>query len=276
MRLALAGLRKLRTRTASIVALIVGALLVGLLIFLVGWSASLPSSTGSTDRAALEWFVTFPGAYDAITIMTFSYAGLVAMIYVTAVAGTEWTWGTLKLAVMRGESRSRYTLATFGSLALALLVGQLVVFAVGILGAVGGALAAGIPVRGFTDGDALPHLASLFVRCWIAICCLCAVAFAIAMIAKNQMAGVGTVIGLYILSIFVPLALPESARRVIEYQPFGVAGDAIGMIGPPGSGGSVGSAIAIEPNLALLMTLAWIAGSLALAALATERAEIGG
>jgi hypothetical protein len=200
----------------------------------------------------------------------------VAMIFVTAVAGTEWTWGTLKVAVMRGESRSRYALATFGSLAVILLVAEIVVFAAGFLGAVTGAMAAGIPLRGFTDGDALPHLASLLVRCWIAVCCLSAVAYAIAMVAKNQMAGVGVVIGLYIAGVFAPLALPENVQRVVEYLPFGVAGDAIGLIGPPGAAGSVNNAIAIEPNLALVITLAWIVGSLAVAALATERAEIGG
>jgi hypothetical protein len=220
--------------------------------------------------------VTFPSAYDAICALVFAYAGLVAMIYVTAVAGTEWTWGTLKVAVMRGESRSRYAVATFGSLALALLVAEIVVFAAGILGAIAGAAAAGVPLRGFTDGDAMPHLAALLIRCWIAVCCLCAVAYAIAMVAKNQMAGVGVVIGLYIAGVFAPLAMPENVRRVLEYLPFGAAGDAIGMIGPPGTGASVGSTIVLEPNLALVITLAWIVGSLAVAAWTTERAEIGG
>jgi hypothetical protein len=275
MRLFFAGVRKLRTRTASWVALIVAVLLVGLMIFLVGWSASLPSSTTATERETLEWFVRFPGAYDAVAIFAFEYAGFVAMIYVAAVAGTEWTWGTLKVAVMRGESRTRYSLATFGSVALLLLVGALAVFAAGILGAVCGALAAGVPVQGFTDGDALPHLASLFVRCWIALCCISAVAYAIAMVAKNQMAGVGAVIGLYIASVFV-IALPKSLREIFEYLPFSAAGDAIGIIGPPSAGPAGGSSIAIEPNLALLVAGVWIAGSLAVAALTTERAEIAG
>jgi hypothetical protein len=275
MRLVFAGLRKLRTRTASWVALIVGALLVGLFIFLVGWSASLPSSGTANERETLEWFVRFPGAYDAVTIFAYEYGGFVAMIYVAVVAGTEWTGGTLKVAVMRGESRTRYTMATFGSVALLLLVGELVIFAAGMLGAVGGALAAGVPVQGFTDGDALPHLASLLIRCWIALCCISAVAYAIAMVAKNQMAGVGTVIGLYVASVFV-IALPRSVREVFEYLPFSAAGDAIGIIAPPSANTAGGPSITIEPNLALLVAVVWIAGSLAVAALTTERAEIGG
>jgi hypothetical protein len=275
MNLVLAGVRKLRTRTASRVALIVAALLVGLLIFLVGWSSSL-STTTTTNRETLEWFVKFPGAYDAIAAVLFVYGGLVAVIYVAAVAGTEWTWGTLKVAIMRGESRSRYAVATFGSLALALLVAQLIVFLAGAAGAACGALAAGVPLQGFTDGDAVPHLASLLVRGWIALCCVCAVSYAVAMVAKNQMAGVGTVIGLYFGFMFAPLFLPDVLRRALEYLPFSAASDAIGMGPAPGSAEAASATIALEPNLALLVALAWIVGSLAVAALTTERAEIGG
>jgi hypothetical protein len=276
MRLVFAGLRKLRTRTASWVALIIAALLVGSMIWLIGVSISLSTNTSGYDRETLEWFVKFPGAYDAVTALVFAYAGLVAMIYVAAVAGTEWSWGTLKVAVMRGESRTRYTLATFGSVALALLVGQLVVFGAGILGAILGGLSAGVPIGSFADGDALPHLAALLVRCWIAVCCLSAVAYAIAMAAKNQMAGVGVVIGLYVASLFVPLFLPRDVQKILEYLPFGAASDAIGLNAPPSAGTGAGASIAIEPNLALVVTAVWIVGSLAVAALATERAEISG
>jgi ABC-type transport system involved in multi-copper enzyme maturation permease subunit len=277
MRLVLAGLRKLRTRTASIVALIVAALLVGLMIFLIGWSMTLPAeSTGTSanSRATLAWFVTFPGAYDAIFSLAFGYGGLAAMIYTAAIAGTEWSWGTLKVAVTRGESRTRYVVATFGSLAIALLVGVVVTFLAGMVGSIAGAIVAGVPLQGFTDGDALPHLASLLVRGWIAVCCISAVAYAIAMLFKNQMAGVGMVIGVYLVAVFVPVFLPESARRIIEYQPFSIASDAIGLIAPPSVTAGTGAAVSVEPTLALVITLAWIVASLVVAAVATERAEI--
>ena len=39
------------------------------------------------------------------------------MVYGAAIAGSEWTWGTLKAAVARGESRSRYQLLSFASIA---------------------------------------------------------------------------------------------------------------------------------------------------------------
>ena len=40
------------------------------------------------------------------------------MAYAAAIAGSEWTWGTLKTAVARGESRSRYMLTTYLGIAL--------------------------------------------------------------------------------------------------------------------------------------------------------------
>ena len=55
----------------------------------------------------------FPGAYDLILSFILGLGGLFAVIYGAAIAGSEWSWGTLKNAVARGESRSRYMLRTF-------------------------------------------------------------------------------------------------------------------------------------------------------------------
>jgi len=54
-----------------------------------------------------------------------------------------------------------------------------------------------------------------------------------------------------------------------------VSGDAIGLSAPPSAGASQ-SVAGVEPTLALVVTLGWLAASLAVAALATERAEISG
>lgn len=275
MSLLFAGLRKLRTRTASLVAVIIAALLVGIEFVLVGVSVK-SAPPNSVDMSMYRWFLTFPGAFDAILAIVFALGGLVALIYVAAVAGTEWSWGTLKVAVMRGESRSRYALATFGALAVMLLAGTLITFLVGVGGAVIGATIAGLPTGGLTDGAAVGHLVASVVRCWFGLVGLSSVGYAVAMIAKSQMAGVGTVIGVYIASVIVPVALPEAIRNVFSYLPFSVSGDAIGLYGPPVEGRAAAAAGAVEPNLALLVTLGWLIASLAVAAFATERAEISG
>lgn len=276
MRLLLAGLLKLRTRTASLVAAIVAAILVGLEFLLIGVSMSMPTASSGTDPETLRWLLTFPGAYDAILSIVYVFGGLVALIYVAAIAGTEWTWGTLKVAVTRGESRTRYVVATFAALAVMLLVGVVIAFLAGVLGAMVGASIARMPVEGLTDSAAMPHVAVTILRCWIAVASLCAVGYAIAMIAKSQMAGVGMVIGLYVASVVMPIALPKVIQDVLEYLPFSVAAEAIGLSGPATEGGGSAAATAMDPNLALVITIGWLIASLAVAAWATERADISG
>jgi hypothetical protein len=276
MRLFLAGIRKLRTRTAGLVAAISAAIAVALEFLLVGVSLTMPTASSGTDPKILRWLLTFPGAYDAILAIVFVFGGLAAIIYVAVVAGTEWSWGTLKVAVARGESRSRYALATYGSLAALLAGGVLIAFLGGVLGAIAGATIAGIPISGLTDASAMPHVAVALVRCWIAVVSFSAIGYAIAMMARSQMAGVGMGIGVYIASLVVPIALSGVFRDVLKYLPFSVATDAMALNGPPVEERGSAAAAAIEPNLALVITLGWLIGSLVVAAWATERADVPG
>lgn len=271
MTLVLAGVRKLRTRTASIVGLLIAVALVALEFVAVG--ATYKSSNMPADqKPTMDWLLTFPSAYDAVISLLIGFGGLIALIYVAAVSGTEWSWGTLRVAVARGESRSRYVFATFASVAIVLLIGLLATFAAGVLAAAAGAVLAGLPLSGLTDGPALAQTAVKLARCWVAVVGLSAVGYAAAMVARSQMAGIGAVIGLYIGSAFAPFFLPDVIKEIFKYLPFSAAGDAVGIQGP--SGGGATTSPVLDPNLALVVTLAWLVGCLALAALATERAEI--
>jgi ABC-type transport system involved in multi-copper enzyme maturation permease subunit len=216
--------------------------------------------------------LTFPSAYDAVMSLVIGFGGLIALIYVAAVSGTEWSWGTLRVAVARGESRSRYVLATFASVAIVLLIGVLAMFAAGVLAAIAGAALAGLPLNGLTDGPALSQTALKLARSGVAIVGLGAVGYAAAMVARSQMAGIGAVIGFYIGSAFAPFFLPDAIKEIFKYLPFSAAGDAIGVQGPPGVATTTGKVL--DPGVALAVTLVWLVGSLAFAALATERAEI--
>jgi ABC-type transport system involved in multi-copper enzyme maturation permease subunit len=271
MTLVLAGVRKFRTRSASLVALLIAAALMALEFLAVG--VTYKSSTMPADqKATVDWLLTFPSAYDAVISLVFGLGGLVGLIYVAAVSGTEWSWGTLRVAVARGESRSRYVIATFASIAIVLLIGLLVVFAAGVLAAAGGAVLAGLPLTGLTDGPALTQTALKLARCWVAIVGLGSVGYVAAMVARSQMAGIGAVIGFYFGSALAPFFLPDVIKEAFKYLPFNSAGDAVGIQGPI-TGGATTSPV-LDPNVALVVTLAWLVGCLAIAALATERAEI--
>ena len=114
------------------------------------------ANDGGGDPLAL---VTFPGAYDLILSFLFGLGGLFAVIYGAAIAGSEWTWGTLKTAVVRGESRSRYLLSTFVAIAVVLAIGLLVAFAIGVVAAALGSTIAGIPLDGIGDTTVLERFA---------------------------------------------------------------------------------------------------------------------
>ncbi len=269
MRLFTADLRKLIRRPASFISL---GLLVGLLalIFLAIGATARQASDAQGGEAALL-LVTFPGAYTLIISFLLGLGGLFAVIYGAAVAGSEWTWGTLKSAVARGESRSRYQLSLFAAIALLVGVGLLVAFVVGVAVAVIGALLAAVSTSGVSDATALGQLPELLGRAWLAVVGEGAIGFAIATLARSQLAGIGAGIALYFGEQFASLFLPE----VIQYLPFDAATAVVAVSGD-GFGGGGQLTTRLDPNAAVLVVVAWLIGSLVVTALFTERAEISG
>jgi ABC-2 type transport system permease protein len=270
MRIFLATLRKLVRRPASFVTL---GLLIGLLaLILIAVSVTAGQRSG---RAAQEGLllVTFPGAYNLILSFILGLGGLFAVIYGAAVAGSEWTWGTLKSAVARGESRSRYQLLSFAAIGLMIGVGLLVAFGIGVAVAVLGASIANVSTSGLGDAKALGSLPELLARGWLAIVEEGALGFAIATLARSQLAGIGAGIAVYFGEQFASIFLPD----IVKYLPFNAATAAVATSGSSGFGGGGGVAVTrLEPNQALIVVIIWLVGALVVATLFTERAEISG
>ncbi len=270
MRIFVATLRKLVRRPASFVTL---GLLIGLLaLILVAVSATAGQRSG---RAAQEGLllVTFPGAYTLILSFILGLGGLFAVIYGAAVAGSEWTWGTLKSAVARGESRSRYQLLSFAAIGLMIGAGLLVAFGVGVAVAVVGANIAKVSTSGLGDAKALGSLPELLARGWVAIVEEGALGFAIATLARSQLAGIGVGIAVYFGEQFASIFLPD----IVKYLPFNAATAAVATSGSNGFGGGGGVVVTrLDPNQALIVVVVWLVGALVVATLFTERAEISG
>jgi ABC-type transport system involved in multi-copper enzyme maturation permease subunit len=271
VRIFLSGLRKLIGRPASFVSV---GLLVGLLGLIVLASATIAQRDESTAaaRRALA-MVTFPGAYDLILSFMLGLGGLVAVIYGAAIAGSEWSWGTLKNAVARGESRTRYVLSTFAAIAVMVAVGLAITFALGVGIALAGASIAGVSTSGLTDADTLARLPALAGRGWFAVVEQAALGFAIATLTRSQLAGIGAGIAFYFGEGFASIFLPD----IIKYMPFAVARAAVDTgTGGGFEGGGNGLTAALTPDTALLLVAAWLVGSLVVAVAFTERAEITG
>jgi ABC-type transport system involved in multi-copper enzyme maturation permease subunit len=273
MRLFVSGLRKLSRRLATYLTF---GLLAGLLaLIIVAVAASGGRGQNGNGPANPLAIVTFPGAYDLILSFILGLGGLFSVVYGAAIAGSEWTWGTLKTVVARGESRSRYVLATFAAIAVVAGLGLLVSFAIGVVAAVIGATIANVPLDGIGNADALGRLPEHFLRGWAAIVMEGSIGFAIATLARSQLAGIGAGIAFYFGESFASLFLPD----VVKYLPFNLANAAVGSSGGFGGGGGGGAGAASTPlsaDLALLLVAAWLIGSVIVAAGFTERAEITG
>jgi ABC-type transport system involved in multi-copper enzyme maturation permease subunit len=267
MRIFVSTLRKLAKRPATLVTF---GVLSGLLVFIMLGVATagenggngMGNGPGFEPRALL----TFPGAYEHILAFMLGLGGLFAVTYGAAIAGSEWSWGTLKVAVARGEARARYVIATFAGIAVVVAVGMLVTFAVGVLGAALAAAIAGVPLDGIGDAETLGRLPEQLARGAVAIVAQGAVGFAVATLARSQLAGIGAGIALYFVGTFASVFLPD----IVQYLPFQLAGVATGG----GGFGPADEASALSADTALVLLVAWPAGALVLASWWTQRAEI--
>ncbi len=269
MRLFVAGLRKLVRRPATYVTF---GLLVGLLaLILIAVGATAGQETGGDGAQALL-LVTFPGAYTLILSFILGLGGLFALIYGAAVAGSEWTWGTLKSAVARGESRSRYQLLSFAAIAIMVGIGLVVAFVVGVGVALIGANLGGVSTAGLSDATTLGQIPELLSRGWLALVEASALGFAIATLARSQLAGIGVGIAVYFGEGFASIFLPD----IVKYFPFAAGNAVVATSGSAFGGGGGATPTQLEPNTALLVVAAWLVGAIVVAALVTERAEISG
>jgi hypothetical protein len=268
MRLLVAGLRKLVRRPATYVTfgLLVG--LLSLILIAVGATAGQPQAGEGAEQALL--LVTFPGAYTLILSFILGLGGLFALIYGAAVAGSEWTWGTLKSAVARGESRSRYQLLSLAAIAIMLGLSLVAAFAIGVAVAVVAANIGGVSTSGLGDSATLGTIPELLARGWLAIAEAGALGFAIATLARSQLAGIGVGIAVYFGEQFASIFLPD----IVKYFPFNAAQAVVATSGGGFGGGAPPPQL--EPNTALAVVTAWLVGALLVTAVFTERAEISG
>jgi hypothetical protein len=275
MRLFLSGVRKLSRRPATFVTF---GLLVGLLVLIViAVGATANSTVGNSNGAqrgvAARDLLTFPGAYNRVLEFILGLGGLFAMIYGAAIAGSEWSWGTLKSSVARGESRVRYMLITYVTVAVMIALGLLITFAAGVVAAIVGAHLAGVSTSGLGDSATLSDLPERLLKGWFAVVEEGALGFTIATLARSQLAGIGAGIAFYFGEGFASIFLPD----IVKYLPFSVANASLATASSGATTDAFGGgASGLPADQALVLVGVWLVGALVLAALFSDRAEIAG
>jgi ABC-2 type transport system permease protein len=268
MKLFTSRVNMLTRRSATWVLLAALAVIIAMVFISIG--AFTDQGTVSPTAMMATTMVRFPGAYNQVISFLLGLGGLFAVVYGASVAGSEWTWGTLKFAVTRGERRSAYMLLSFAAVGFLIVFGVLAVFLVGVVAAFIGATIAGVPTDGITDSEALAGLPNLLGRAWIAITAEAAVGFAIATLARSQLAGIGAGIALYFGGTFLQLLLPG----IVQWLPFNAANAVVASSSADQFAAMGMSMQQLDPNVALGVVVLWLIGSLAITALYVERAEI--
>jgi hypothetical protein len=271
MRLLGANLRKLARRPASWVTL----LLLLALLALIYVALIAAARTAADPQAALgaRLFVTFPRAYELVLSMILGIGGLLAVTYGAAIGGSEWGWGTLKAAVARGESRTRYSLVSYAAVAVFVILGLALAFLIGVVGAAVGALVLGAGLEGMADRDGLLGIPELFGRAGLALAMNAAFGYAVATVARSQLAGIAVGVGLFFAEGIAGLFLPD----VFQWFPFSASSAVTSASGADiGGGGAAAIVTQLDPNTAIVAVVVWLLVALGVTAVFTERAEIGG
>jgi hypothetical protein len=274
VRLLRSDLRKLRSRPVTWITfgLLVALDLLVLLSVVIGSQLSADPVTG----IQMQQYLTFPAAYELTLARLLGTAGMLAAAFGAAVAGSEWTWGTLKAAIARGESRTRLTLTGFLSVVIYACVGLVLMFAVAVALTAAAAGLTGVDVSGLGDTAALTQVPVALGRACVGLAMSAAIGFAIATVTRSQVAGIVIAIVLYFLEGIAGLFAPH----VFKWFPFSASNAVVRGVPADPTGGttSVGGIelATLDPPVALVVTVAWLVLFLGAAAIYTERAEIGG
>ncbi|MDQ3447873.1 MAG: ABC transporter permease [Chloroflexota bacterium] len=284
MRLLSAEFLKLRRRWASY-------LVLGLLIGLMALVSLLVGVTAGADRTGASAIIRFPGAYAFINQFVFGLGSLLAVAYAAAIAGADWNWGVFRVVVARGESRTRYVLIKYLAVAVFIVLGILIAYAAGIaLNYMAGAMA-GISVGDPLAGDSGEGLGLSLLFGSLVVAERAALGFAVAMLLRSQLAGVVTGIVLFIGEQIVATVVlvttlsgrgfGEGLRPIgpewFQFLPFSIGDSVLSRAPTIGGGGPEEFFLAPIPlELAIGVTLLYLAGSILVAAFSAERTQISG
>jgi ABC-type transport system involved in multi-copper enzyme maturation permease subunit len=280
-RLVRAELLKLRRRWASYIVLAILLGLMTLVYVLVG----LVGEGGG--RRTASFITEFPGAFGVINSFVFGLGGLLAVAYAAAIAGADWNWGVMRVVIARGESRSRYVLAKALGLAIALAVGTAVAYAAGIALTYLAAAMLGTDVGNPFAGDDLTSFLESVGYGYLVLLQRAALGFAVAMLLRSQLAGVVVGIVLYIgetilSGLLVALSIRGSVgagmgaieTQWFQFLPFSIGDSVLAVAPSPTSGLDDLLLTPVAMPVALAVVGCYLAGCVAIAMLATERAEI--
>lgn len=261
MRLLRASVLKLGRRPATHRTLLV---LAGLLVFIylaIGLTAATMSDPSA--RAGLEPLLAFPDAGAGLASMLLVFGGMAGAAYAGAVAASEWSWSTFRVALTRGESRVRYVVVLFLAIALLVVLSWLLLYLFGIGLVLGAATLGGVAAGSPLDPPSADRLLAIVVTGGWAVLMEVALGFCVGFVSRSPVAGIATVAGLYFVEQLAALMAPAD---VLRFAPITAA---VGLVSGAGQMGLDGS-LAVS----FLVTTAYLLLAIAVAAIVAHRAQV--
>jgi ABC-2 type transport system permease protein len=175
---------------------VAGAAVIIWLFGYIAWLSDRDSAEASFGVESLYTF-TFPWSLQALLDNGQFYgAALFVVILTSSVVATEYTWGTARGALIRGQSRSSYLLTKLVGLSLICTAFLLAVFAVGLLFSVVATSFTDSPIKlDVLDGPSVPEIGLMTVRAAWGIVPYGLLAFMLAVVGRSTALGVAGGIG---------------------------------------------------------------------------------
>lgn len=285
IRLVGAELLKLRRRWASYVVLGMLMALMALVYLLIGAISDRTSAGG----AGVNMILRFPNAYAVINQFVFGLGSLLAVAYAAAIGGADWTWGVLRVVVARGEGRSRYVVAKALGIGIMLVIGVLIAYATGIVFTLVAAGIASVDAGSPLGASTTETLWKSLVLGTFVLLQRATIGYAVAVLTRSQVAGVvvgiilflgesilGTI--LTVMSIgrsFGGAGMAQQDTQWYQFLPFSI-GDSVLSAAASSLPGDLSEALLrpVPLEQAVVVTGIYLVVALAVACVATERAEI--
>ncbi len=197
-----AELLKIRKRR---VTWIVFGVLVAIVTFLYIPLRLILRSSEDSDFDVINQTLRFPEGYGALSTLGVQTGQWLLIVLVAALVGSEYGWGTLRLVLARGPSRTEFMLGKLIAIVITLIIGTLAILVVGAIIMPLGDLAVGTLDPVFPDGFA-SALALDWLRATSVLVIYLAIAFAATGLTRSNAAGVGVgLVFLFLESILTPI-----------------------------------------------------------------------
>jgi ABC-2 type transport system permease protein len=157
---------------------------------------------------ALHTFV-LPYALPALLDSGQFWGSLVTGILTASMVATEYSWGTVRQAIVRGQTRSQYLLVKLGGISIVAMLSLLVALAVGLLFALLATSTAGKSITFHAPGGpSAPEAIFMIVRAGYCILPYALLAFLLAVIGRSTTLGIaGIVLYMIIESIIIAILI---------------------------------------------------------------------